>query len=78
MKQQGGLGLTQAQINQFILAATGFTADGQPVVVPGTEQTDAEGNPVGMAPAVNPDMANAVMEKAFGVMPPARDDLTED
>lgn len=78
MKQQGGLGLTQAQINQFILAATGFTADGQPVVVPGTEQTDAEGNPTGMAPAINPDMANAVMEKAFGLLPAARDDFTEE
>jgi hypothetical protein len=76
-KQQGGMSLTQAQINQFILAATGFTADGQPVVVPGTEQTDAEGNPVGMAPAINPEIANEVMLRAFGLTAPARDDFTE-
>lgn len=73
-KQAGALSLTNAQIQQFILAATGMTADGQPVIIPGVEETDENGNPTGVAPAVNPEIANEVMMHAYGVMPPQRDD----
>lgn len=73
-KQAGALSLTNAQIQQFILAATGMTADGQPVIIPGMEETDENGNPTGVAPAVNPEIANEVMMHAYGVMPPQRDD----
>jgi hypothetical protein len=77
-KMQGALGLTNAQVSQFILAATGFTADGQPVVVPGTEQTDGEGNPTGMAPAVDPQLAQEVMMHAYAIEPPARVEFEEE
>jgi hypothetical protein len=77
-KQQGALSLTNAQIQQFIIAATGMTADGQPIIIPGMDQVDAEGNPTGVAPALNPEIANEVMMHAYGLMPPQRADFDED
>lgn len=76
-KTQGALNLTSAQVGQIIMAATGMTPDGQPLVIPGTQETDDEGNPTGMAPAINPELAQELMMQAFMPMPPLRDDYDE-
>ena len=77
-KQQAALNLLNAQANQIILAATGMTADGQPVVIPGTEETDAEGNPTGMAPQLNPELAQEILMRAFEVLPAQRSDYDDE
>ena len=77
-KGQAALNLISAQTNQFIIQATGMTADGQPIVLPGMDQVDAEGNPVGMAPSVDPNLAMEVMARAYQQTPPAREDFDEE
>ena len=77
-KGQAALNLISAQTNQFIIQATGMTADGQPIILPGMDQVDAEGNPVGMAPTVDPNLAMEVMARAYQQMPPAREDFDEE
>ena len=76
-KTQGALNLTSAQVAQIIMQATGMTPDGQPLVIPGTETTDAEGNPTGMAPQVNPELAQELIAQAFQIYPPLRSDYDE-
>ena len=76
-KSQAAQDLVRSQAAQFIVAATGMTPDGQPLVIPGTEQTDAEGNPSGMAPAVDPTLANELMYRAYAQLPPERMDFDE-
>lgn len=76
-KEQGALGLVNAQTSQFILQATGAMADGTPVVVPGVGGQDENGDPVGVAPAVDPYLSGQIMERAYGEMPPARSDFDE-
>ena len=77
-KQQGALNLTNAQIAQFVIQATGMTPDGQPLILPGMDQVDADGNPTGMAPAVDPNLANEIMMHAYGLTPPARVEFSEE
>lgn len=77
-KQQAALQLIQAQVSQFIIQATGMTPDGQPLVVPGMTETDAEGNPTGVAPAVDPNLAYEIMELAYQQPPPQRSDFDGD
>jgi hypothetical protein len=77
-KGQAALNLISAQTNQFIIQATGMTADGQPIVLPGMDQVDAEGNPVGMAPSVDPNLAMEVMARAYQQTPPAREDFDQE
>lgn len=72
IKEQAALNLLQAGAAQFIMMATGMTPDGQPLIVPGAQQTDAEGNPTGMAPQIDPNLANEIMARAYQVMPPER------
>ena len=67
-KEQGALGLIQAQIAQFTMQATGMTPDGQPLVVPG--QVDETGKPMGPAPMVDPILAQEIMARAYQPMPP--------
>jgi hypothetical protein len=67
-KEQGALGLIQAQIAQFTMQATGMTPDGQPLVVPG--QVDENGKPMGPAPMVDPILAQEIMTRAYQPMPP--------
>ncbi len=76
-KQQGSLQLVQAQTSQFIIQATGMTPDGQPLVLPGMDQVDENGNPVGMAPAVDPMLAQEIIAGAYDMYPAARDDFEE-
>lgn len=61
IKEQSALDLIRTQAQQFIMASTGMTPDGQPILTP-------EGTAVG-AP-VDPQMAQEVMDRAFAVMPP--------
>lgn len=75
MKEQAALNLVQAQASQFIIQATGMTPDGQPLVMPGQTMTDEEGNVTGMAPAVDPNLANEIMSRAYSVNPPEREDF---
>jgi hypothetical protein len=75
MKEQAALNLIQAQASQFIIQATGMTPDGQPLVMPGQAMTDAEGNVTGMAPAVDPNLANEIMMRAYQTNPPEREDF---
>lgn len=75
MKEQAALNLIQAQASQFIIQATGMTPDGQPLILPGQEMTDAEGNVTGMAPAVDPNLANEILSRAYSVNPPEREDF---
>lgn len=77
-KEQAALNLVNAQASQFIIQATGAMADGTPVIVPGIAGTDEEGNPQGMAPAVDPFLANQVMQLAYGVTPPERSDFDDE
>lgn len=76
-KRQSAMQLLAAMNAQFIMQATGMTPDGQPLVLPGNAQVDADGNPMGMAPAVDPALANEIAQYAFGVTPPLRADLSE-
>jgi hypothetical protein len=76
-KMQASLDLIKAQAGQFTMQATGMTPDGQPLIIPGTQQTDAEGNPTGMAPQVDPNLANELMYRAYQPLPPERMDFDE-
>lgn len=67
-KEQGALGLIQAQIAAFTMQATGMTPDGQPLVVPG--QVDETGKPMGPTPMVDPALAQEIMFRAYQPMPP--------
>lgn len=79
IKEQAALNLLQAQAGQFIMQATGMTPDGQPIVVPGMGQgTDPEGNPVGPpVPAVDPQLAEEIMGRAYAVMPAERTEFDQ-
>jgi hypothetical protein len=77
-KSQAALNLISAQTNQFIIQATGMTADGQPIILPGMDQVDAEGKPTGMAPMVDPNLAMEIMARAYQQAPPAREDFDEE
>lgn len=76
-KTQGALNLTSAQVGQIIMQATGMTVDGQPLIIPGMEETDEEGNPTGMAPQINPELWNELLVRAFEIYPPLREDYDE-
>lgn len=76
-KHQGSLDLIRAQTQQFLIQATGMTADGQPLVIPGMDSTDADGNPTGLAPAVDPALAQEIMMMAYAPRPPQRSDFNE-
>jgi hypothetical protein len=67
-KEQGALGLIQAQIAQFTMQATGMTPDGQPIVLPG--QVDENGQSMGPAPMVDPVLAQEIMNRAYAPVPP--------
>lgn len=77
-KQQAALDLIRSQAGQFIMQATGMTPDGQPLIIPGTEQTDAEGNPTGMAPAVDPALGMELLQRAYEQLPPERMDFDDE
>lgn len=74
-KRQAAMQLLTAQSSQFIMASTGMTPDGQPLIVPGVTGTDAEGNPQGMMPSVDPMLAQEIATMAFVPNPPMRFDL---
>lgn len=76
-KSEGSLQLVRAQIAQYIMQSTGMTLDGQPLVVPGVTETDAEGNPTGMVPAVDPALAQELLMAAFAPYPPQREDFNQ-
>jgi hypothetical protein len=76
MKEQAALSLLQAQSAQFIIAATGMTPDGQPLVVPGQAGPVGEdGQPGEMVPAVDQNLALQIMDRAYGQAPPQRNDF---
>jgi len=77
-KRQGALNLINAQVAQFTIQATGMTPDGQPLILPGVTQTDEEGNPVGMAPTVDPYLAQEILMLAYEYQPAARTEFDED
>lgn len=78
VKRAAALQLIQAGANQFIMQATGMTPDGQPLVIPGMDgPPDANGNPTGMVPAVDPVLAQEIMSIAFQPSPPERADFNE-
>jgi hypothetical protein len=77
-KRQGALNLINAQVAQFTIQATGMTPDGQPLLLPGVSQTDENGNPVGMAPTVDPYLAQEVMMLAYDQYPAARTDFSDE
>jgi len=77
-KTQGAMNLLTSQISQLIIAATGMTPDGQPLVIPGVTGTDESGNPTGMAPAIDPNLANEIMARAYQIYPPQREDYDND
>lgn len=78
VKRAAALQLIQAGANQFIMQATGMTPDGQPLVIPGMDgPPDANGNPTGMVPSVDPVLAQEIMSIAFQPSPPERADFNE-
>ena len=79
LKNQAAMNLIQAQASQFIVQATGFTPDGQPVILPGAAgPPGADGEPGAMAPVVDPMLAQDVMNRAYQVMPAERADFNPD
>lgn len=76
LKEQAAMNLIQAQAAQFIMYATGMTPDGQPLMIPGEAGPAGEdGTPGPMAPAVDPAMAQEIMNRAYGVVPAERTDF---
>jgi hypothetical protein len=74
MKEQAALNLVQAQASQFIISATGMLPDGQPLILPGQAgPPDEEGNPTGVAPAVDPVLAQEIMARAYEQAPAERE-----
>jgi hypothetical protein len=76
VKEAAAMQLVQAQAAQFIIQATGMTPDGQPLMIPGME-TGPDGEPTGMAPAVNTDLAMEIMNRAFAEEPPQRESFSD-
>lgn len=74
-REQAALNLLNAQASQLIIQATGATADGTPIIIPGVQGTDEEGNPTGMAPAVDPYLAQMIFDMAYSETPPERTDF---
>lgn len=72
LKEQGAINLLNAQVSQFIMAATGMTPDGQPLILPGQEGEDG-----GMAPAVNPELAQEILGRAYQQMPAERSSYSD-
>ena len=73
MKNQAAMGLLQAQAAQFTMMATGMTPTGEPLILPGTEEKDKEGQPTGnYAPQIDPVLSNEIMARAYPQSPPER------
>lgn len=78
LRDQAALQLLQAQATQLIVSATGFTPDGQPVILPGEQGPPSEdGQPGEMYPAINMPLAQEIFNRAYGQSPPQRSDFSE-
>ena len=64
-KEQGAMQLISNQIAQFNIMATGMGPDGMPLMT-----ADANGNPIPMAPQVDPAIAQELMALAYQPNPP--------
>ena len=62
LKEQGALDLIRMQVQQFQMASTGMTPDGQPILSP-------EGVPAPAAP-IDPALAQEIIDRAYQPMPP--------
>jgi hypothetical protein len=68
MKEQAAMNLIQAQAAQFIIQATGMTQDGQPLILPGQDMGDGS-----VSPAVDPNLAQDIMMRAYQPDPVQRE-----